>query len=227
MAWQYAEYAVRLILAIICGGYIGYERESSNHPAGLRTHILVCVASTLVLVTSDYAFMRYSSIVNLDPMRLGAQIISGIGFLGAGAIMKEGVTVKGLTTAACLWAVACIGIALGVGFYYGALLTTVLIYIVLIFFRKLEDGLTRGKAFHVINIEIQNINKEGVLKAIEDTFSAYHTKLHKVTDIAVENTIYIRYELFLYKIIPKDALVRALVRVDGVLSVSDTETVSK
>jgi len=152
-------------------------------------------------------------------MRLGAQIISGIGFLGAGAIMREGVTVVGLTTAACLWAVACIGIALGVGFYYGALLTTVLIYIVLIYFRKLEYVLTRGKAFHILNIEIQSIDKESILKAIENTFSVYHTKIHKINDIEAGNTIYIRYELLIHRIMPMDALVKALARVDGVILV--------
>ena len=93
---------IQLILACILGGLIGYERESTNQPAGFRTYILVCVASALVMCTSQYIFTIYQGLTTLDPVRLGAQVISGIGFLGAGTIMRNGMNIRGLTTAASL-----------------------------------------------------------------------------------------------------------------------------
>ena len=225
-SWIYVEYAIRLILAMLCGGIIGYEREVSNHPAGFRTHVLVCVASALILVTSDAVFVYYSSIVNLDPMRLGAQIISGIGFLGAGAIVKEGVTVKGLTSAACLWSVASIGIALGVGFYFGALLTTAIVFVALIYFRNLENFFARGKSFYSLNIAVSRSDKENIIGEIKEVFSLYHAKIRKISDIAVGDVIYIKFDFYLDRIIPIDALVETFTRLDGVSSVRSNSGVA-
>ncbi len=136
----------RLIVACVLGGIIGFEREHVHRPAGLRTHILVCVGSALVMVTSEFIYYRYSSHANVDPARLGAQVISGIGFLGAGTIIKEGISVKGLTTAASLWAVSCIGIAAGIGFYSGALLATVIIFLILVVIKKTQGRMTSQKS---------------------------------------------------------------------------------
>jgi putative Mg2+ transporter-C (MgtC) family protein len=119
---------VRLTLAIICGGLIGYDRGKKRRPAGFRTHILVCIGSALVMITSQYItdVMGY---VSSDPTRLGAQVISGIGFLGAGTILITGKQqVKGLTTAAGLWASACMGLAIGIGFYEGAIIGCAFIF---------------------------------------------------------------------------------------------------
>lgn len=107
------ETAMRISLSLSIGGVIGWERESSHRPAGMRTHMLVAVGSATVMIIGDYSHKIYGG----DATRLGAQVVSGIGFLGAGTIMKEGSTVKGLTTAASVWAVACMGIAAGAGFY--------------------------------------------------------------------------------------------------------------
>jgi putative Mg2+ transporter-C (MgtC) family protein len=115
-------------LAIICGGIIGYDRGKKRRPAGFRTHILVCIGSALVMITSQYItdVMGY---VTSDPTRLGAQVISGIGFLGAGTILITGKQqVKGLTTAAGLWASACMGLAIGIGFYEGAIISCAFIF---------------------------------------------------------------------------------------------------
>ena len=117
---------VRLSLAAVCGGFIGYDRGRKRRPAGFRTHILVCIGSALVMITNQYIIevMKYTS----DPTRLGAQVISGIGFLGAGTILITGKQqVKGLTTAAGLWASACMGLAIGIGFYEGALIGCIFI----------------------------------------------------------------------------------------------------
>lgn len=106
---------VRLCLAALLGGIIGYEREHSHRPAGFRTHILVAVGSAVVMLTAVYMSERYPD--HLDISRMPAQVVSGIGFLGAGTILREGFSVKGLTTAASLWAVSCVGLAVGSGFF--------------------------------------------------------------------------------------------------------------
>ena len=138
MPLGYFELTVRLVLSIFLGGMIGLERETINKPAGFRTHILVCLGSTIIMLVSLFIFTEFSDMTNVDPGRIPAQVISGIGFLGAGTIIIEGANVKGLTTAASLWTVAAIGLAVGVGFYYGAILATFLILLTLITFNRLE-----------------------------------------------------------------------------------------
>ncbi len=121
----------RLVLSVILGGIIGFERQHRGKTAGLRTHILVCLGSCLVSVLSVNLYSAVQGLTNADPARLAAQVVSGIGFLGAGAIMKEGPTIRGLTTAASLWVVASVGIAAGVGALVGAVATTALVVIAL------------------------------------------------------------------------------------------------
>lgn len=117
------------------GAIIGLERESHGRPAGLRTHTLVSLGSCLVMLISLYGFEEAGS---RDPARLAAQVISGIGFLGAGTILREGATIIGLTTAASLWVVAGIGLAMGGGFYLGGVATTLLAVCILVFLDKIE-----------------------------------------------------------------------------------------
>lgn len=136
------EIILKLTLACILGGLIGLERESLNRPAGFRTYTLVCVGSALAMVVSMDMYFQFYQSVNADPGRIAAQVVSGIGFLGAGTIMKEGATVRGLTTAAGLWGVACIGLAVGAGMYLPAITTTALILFVLIYFAKFEEHFT-------------------------------------------------------------------------------------
>ena len=127
------EIAVRLVLALLLGGLVGIERESHGRPAGFRTHILVSMGSALVMIVSAYAFPGSS-----DPGRIAAQVVSGIGFLGAGTIMREGATIRGLTTAASLWTVAGIGLTVGAGFYFSAILGTILVVLTLLVLNQLE-----------------------------------------------------------------------------------------
>jgi len=206
----------RLCLAALLGGVIGYERQHSHRPAGLRTHMLVAVGAALVMCTSEYVVLRMGG---TDVTRMGAQVISGIGFLGAGAIVKEGVTIKGLTTAACLWTVACVGIAIGTGFYFGAILTTVIIFFILIFLRKFERLLTRDRIFHSIVIEIRNKDKAVILKDIEGVFSVFHAKTRKISDITIKDAAYIQYDFYLFGSIPKSTLTKAVGEINGVLYV--------
>ena len=155
--WAYISIVIKLALATILGGVIGYEREIMNRPAGFRTHILVCIGSALVMCTSEFILEVYSGILNVDPARLGAQVISGIGFLGAGTIIRDGINVRGLTTAASLWAVSCVGIAIGIGFYSGAIIATFFVYITLIALKNIEHYLAKKTQYKEILIEAENI----------------------------------------------------------------------
>jgi len=133
-----AEIIMRLVLSVILSGLIGLERQIHRRTAGLRTHILVSLGSCLIMLTSLYIFAIYKNEVPLDPARIAAGVITGIGFLGAGAIIRDRGGVKGLTTAASLWVVAGIGLATGCGFYKAALFTTVLALLTLFFLRYVE-----------------------------------------------------------------------------------------
>jgi len=129
---------IRLTLSVLLSGLIGLERQLHRRTAGLRTHILVCLGSCLIMLTSIYVFDIYNKIASMDPARIAAGVITGIGFLGAGAIMREQTEIKGLTTAASLWVVAGIGLAIGVGFYSAGIFTAILALITLFFLRRLE-----------------------------------------------------------------------------------------
>lgn len=111
------EIVARLLLAMGIGGCIGWERAKNHHPAGIRTHMLVTIGAAVVMLLGGQTTGVFAETANSDPARLGAQVISGIGFLGAGTIMKEGRSIRGLTTAATLWLVACLGLAIGAGQY--------------------------------------------------------------------------------------------------------------
>ncbi len=139
------EICLRLACAMLVGLVIGTEREYTHRPAGMRTHILVALGACVVSVTGELLFYHYSALGAMpDPARLSAQVIAGVGFLGAGTIMREGFSVKGLTTAASLWAVACLGIAAGFGYYALAVLGMVLIFITLTVFEWLQDKLVKS-----------------------------------------------------------------------------------
>ena len=140
------EIGFRLLCAMILGLIVGLEREYTHRPAGMRTHILVALGSCAVMLTGQMIFAQYSSYgATPDPARLAAQVIAGVGFLGAGTILRDGVNVKGLTTAASLWAVACLGIAVGGGYYTIALVGTVLVFLTLTLFEILQNFLMRSK----------------------------------------------------------------------------------
>ena len=130
---SWIEVILRVVLAAVLGGAIGLERELRDREAGLRTHLLVSVGAALFTMVSAYAWTdwRFSTEEGLvfDPTRIAAQVVTGIGFLGAGAIIRQGLSVKGLTTAATLWVVAAIGMAAGVGYYEAALVTTALVLV--------------------------------------------------------------------------------------------------
>lgn len=146
-----ASIVCRIALAIVVGGILGLERGRKNRPAGMRTYILVCLGATLVMMTNQYVYITYNA---SDPVRLGAQVINGIGFLGAGTIILTGRNqIKGLTTAAGLWTSACLGLAIGIGFYEAALLGTVAILLTVLGFRRLDNWMRKRSKYMDVYIE--------------------------------------------------------------------------
>ncbi len=146
-----ASIALRICLAVLVGGSMGIERGRKNRPAGLRTHILVCLGAAMVMMTNQYVYIQFHA---SDPVRLGAQVISGIGFLGAGTILVTGKSqIKGLTTAAGLWTAACSGLAIGIGFYEGALLGSVTLLFVVSGLNKLDARIHQRSRYMDVYIE--------------------------------------------------------------------------
>src|ERR1700723_4509325 len=153
-----SEMLIRLVAAAALGSLIGFERERLLWAAGIRTHMLVCVGSCLIMIVSQYGFsniMTHQNVV-LDPSRIAAQVVSGIGFLGAGAILARGEIVKGLTTAASIWTVAAIGLAVGGGLYFAAVVSTAAILAILAGVKPLEEMYRDRNQSCQLKIEVDN-----------------------------------------------------------------------
>ena len=167
--------AFRLLLALVCGGIIGFERGRKGRPAGLRTHILVCIGSSLAMITNQYLYNMGAS---TDVARMGAQVISGVSFLGAGTIMITGRhQVKGLTTAASLWACACLGLTVGCGFYSAAILGTLSIWTVNSLLHRLEIPIRSRVNMFRVYIEFREI------KVIREMMKLLKENKVKVSDL--------------------------------------------
>ncbi len=163
---------VKLLLAAVAGGTVGLEREKHGRPAGLRTHLLVALGACLMMIVSEafqlkYAAFDVNSAVRLDPGRTAAQIVTGIGFLGAGVIIKEGISVRGLTTAASLWLVAGLGMAFGMGLFLPGAMATVLALLSLIFLKKLEPIINKDR---YLDIAVTASNRPGLQDELERLF---------------------------------------------------------
>lgn len=169
----------QLMLSALFGGLVGYERESLKRPAGFRTHMLVSIGATIAMQTNLYLFEAYQGMANVDPARLGAQVISGIGFLGAGTIIKEGATVKGLTTAASLWAVAVIGLAIGSAHYIPALMATLIIYFVLTTFQSMEIKMRHRKG--VSRIVLTTLHRDDLADEVEKVLTRFHMSIDAIS----------------------------------------------
>lgn len=178
------EIGFRLLCAMILGLIVGIEREYTHRPAGMRTHILVALGSCAVMLTGQMIFAQYSPYGAMpDPARLGAQVIAGVGFLGAGTILRDGASVKGLTTAASLWVVACLGLAVGGGYYVIALAGTVLVILTLTLFELLQKFLLhskRGKRVYVVDTR-------DVVAAMQAINTLSQNVSCQITDIQAEN----------------------------------------
>lgn len=191
MEWY--EVLIRLLLAVIVGGVIGYEREFKNRPAGFRTHILVCVGAAVIsmiqIESINFIASSFATSNSLpdgfktDVGRMGAQVISGIGFLGAGTIIHEKGSVKGLTTAASLWVVACLGLGVGMGFYYLSIASSLCVVLVLVLLKKVEDKFW----------------EKGVLVRMEFVYKDKREMIHKLADFFQHKGIKIKNIDFYYE----------------------------
>lgn len=213
------EIFVRLFVAMILGGLIGIEREGIRRPAGLRTHILVCISSSLIVLSGIFLSYSFIDTVSIDPSRLGAQVISGIGFLGAGTILKVNNGVKGLTTAASLWSVAGIGIACGMGFYWGAIICTTLILFSLLVFGRIERFIkTRD---HELCLEISCENKSNNLEEIINAINEKKINIKSMdTNILKSENL---LELIIVVALPRDSkpqeIISEIAHINGIKNI--------
>ncbi|MFC4075453.1 MgtC/SapB family protein [Salinithrix halophila] len=219
---SHGETAWRLLLATAFGGLIGWEREHNNHPAGLRTHILVSVGSALIMLLSIYGFADFmdEDKVRFDPGRIAAQVVSGIGFLGAGTILRQGFTVSGLTTAASLWVVAAIGLATGAGFHFAALLTTILALVSLELLNRVEGWIFKRKRFKMIRLVVDD--RSGILGELTTAIGKLGARVRKMQiDDAdpVDKQIEIHFTLRLPPELEVTRLLEKVRQVEGVKEV--------
>lgn len=164
---------IKLILISFLSGIIGYERENWSKPAGFRTHVLVGISATMVMICGEYIHNKTGS----DPTRIPAQLLSGIGFLGAGTILRDGTNVKGLTTAAGLLAVTCIGLSVGAGYYLGAIIATIVVYIVLSWSHKFSNKLEH---FSTISLKIITDAPKEIAIKLESIINEYNLDVAKI-----------------------------------------------
>jgi putative Mg2+ transporter-C (MgtC) family protein len=167
---SYGEVAIRLLVTAVLCGVIGFERETRDQSAGFRTHILLGLGAALFTLVSAYGFTAFTEAalqsggrgIQFDPTRIAAQIVTGIGFLGAGAIIRQGMDVRGLTTAASLWAAAAIGMAVGAGYYFGAAATTIIVIAALYLLREVRNRLLPRlrTEFGVLNVAFSDMGSE-------------------------------------------------------------------
>lgn len=176
---SYEVVLTRVLMSIVLGGVIGTERQMKHRPAGFRTYVLVCLGSSIVVMVSEFSFIKYYNEYGFmsDPLRLGAQVISGIGFLGAGTIIHYGSNVKGLTTAASLWVVACIGLAIGIGFYSLAITATVAVICIVYFYSALMSHMKFGVSNVRHDLLVTLKNKPKIIGNISLVLSEYDVEI--------------------------------------------------
>lgn len=163
-------------------GIIGLERSSWSKPAGFRTHALVGISAVLVMLCGEYMSQKY----DIDPSRIPAQLLSGIGFIGAGTILRDGFNVKGLTTAAGLLAVTCIGLSIGAGFYLGGIVTTFVVYVILSYSYKISAKLDH---FNLLDLQVAiSQNVDDTLTEIEGILSEYQVDIKHMKKLNEDET---------------------------------------
>lgn len=170
------EITIKLLLSALAGGLIGLEREKHGRPAGLRTNILVAVGSCVIMIISEAFYIKYGvfdaeTTLRLDPSRVAAQVVTGIGFIGAGVILKEGASVRGLTTAAGLWTVAGLGMAFGMGFFSLGAIATVLVLISLTYLKKLDPILKKDR---YLTLMVTAVYREQLLDELLGIISSHN-----------------------------------------------------
>lgn len=218
------ELLLRLVLAGLLGGLVGFERERHNRPAGLRTHILVCLGSALVMIVSVAGFSGALGPQG-DQARVAAQVVSGIGFLGAGTIMRQGSSVRGLTTAASIWVVAAVGLATGIGLYMAAVTATALVLISLFSLSKVEGILAKGRCNK--SLWIRAVDQPGLVGRVGTVLGEHGVGITNVTlsesnfmEAYKADTVVIEMTVTVPSGFSSRRLMEHLLRVPGMLEVS-------
>lgn len=211
---------VRLLLAVFCGGIIGLERERKRRPAGFRTHILICLGAAMTTLTSQFIMLELHLFT--DPARLGAQVIAGIGFIGAGTIIvTKRRQVKGLTTAAGLWTSAIVGLCCGAGFYEGAVFATFVILLAELVFSRLEYFMvSTAKSF---NIYVE-YTESSILASIIDALKkadVYILDMEITKSTAKNNNLNVVFSMKVPRKTSHQAIMTLVAKLDGVVSVEE------
>ena len=215
-----------LLVAAICGGVVGLERERSRRPAGLRTHVLVCVGSALIMQVSIsmYLMVRADGGPTGDPGRIAAQVVSGIGFLGAGTIMREGANIRGLTTAASLWVVAGIGLAVGSNLYIESLVSTGIVVLTLKTLSEVEHRWISKGGLHTLTVHVTD--SPGRLGTLATVCGRWGANIRSVSmkNGPIPGTVEISFYIRMSGRNPDTAgLIGDLMGTEGVVSVTEEE----
>ncbi len=225
---------LRLLAAAVLGGIVGMERGSGDRPAGFRTHILVCVGSALFMLVSMYGFGDINDIQRFEPghyagqswdaSRIASQVVSGIGFLGAGTILHEGLTIKGLTTAASLWMVSAIGLTVGSGMYFVSFAATAITMLTLVTFHSWEKRFAGASRNERGFVRIETDNRPGAITFVTEYMSASGAEIKSlnVRHDKAENRLILELYLKLSKNTDAAQLMKGLLKVEGVISVRHT-----
>lgn len=206
---------MRLLIALIVGGLTGLERERSHQFAGFRTHILVSVGSCITSITSLSLFFQYNSYSNIDPARLSAQVLSGVGFLGAGAILKTSNGIRGLTTAAGIWATACIGIAVGYGYYILAISAWLFVMVTLYILKNIDKMIFKKKQT-IFNIKTDNIE---IISSIYEIFQRSQISVKNIEINSDTSNIKINLLTVHDRRIVLDEVIRELSKLKNIISI--------
>ena len=211
------EIALRLIISALLGMVIGYERERRDQPAGLRTHMVLAIGSALAMTVSINLSLQYHS--NADPARLAAQVVSGVGFLGAGAILRHGISIKGLTTAASLWTVAMIGLAVGAGYYLAGAGATLLVMLALTVLNIVEKRML--PTYNAVHVRVDASDRAGVMDEVESVLrrSEKRAVTFGLEKNLANELVVVEAEVRLWRTDSSDTLLKELAGIQGVRDV--------
>ena len=217
MAIQEFEIFFKLVLVVLLAGLVGYERESWKKPAGFRTYVLVGISAVLVMICGDLLYKE----VGADPTRIPAQLLSGIGFLGAGTILRDGFNVKGLTTAAGLLAVTCIGLIVGAGFYIPAIVATFVVYCVLSYSHILSEKLEH---YYFIDLKITASSPKEILEDIRKIFDKEKLEIMKMKIIDDDGEEVIKAEVKYREKVDINGIVSKIMLISSVTEVVEIKS---
>ena len=217
MAIQEFEIFFKLVLVVLLAGLVGYERESWKKPAGFRTYVLVGISAVLVMICGDLLYKELGA----DPTRIPAQLLSGIGFLGAGTILRDGFNVKGLTTAAGLLAVTCIGLIVGAGFYIPAIVATFVVYCVLSYSHILSEKLEH---YYFIDLKITASSPKEILEDIRKIFDKEKLEIMKMKIIDDDGEEVIKAEVKYKEKVDINGIVSKIMLISSVTEVVEIKS---